>query len=134
MVAAAIIDGVDRCSHTWSSGSPGKWRHAALARHRAIRRVMSRDVAATMRKYARRRGVWLRQGRATRSPSIALVGGKSGTARTHSARPTRLVHRGSRRSRPALRRGRDDRKWRRGSQVGADVAGQVLAAAFELVK
>jgi peptidoglycan glycosyltransferase len=101
---------------------------------RAIRRVMSQDVAAKMRANMRA-GVSYGFGKAAQQvdPSVALVGGKSGTAE-HG--PGTVPHAWFIAIAPVdepryavavmLENGRD------GAGPGALLAGQVLAAAFEI--
>lgn len=103
--------------------------------NRAIRRVMSREIAATMRKNMRA-GVEYGFGRAAQQvdPSIALVGGKSGTAENPAGAPHAWFIAVAPVDDPRFAVAVMIENGGEGSRVGADVAGQVLAAAFELVK
>jgi peptidoglycan glycosyltransferase len=103
---------------------------------RAIRRVMPGSVAAVMRKNMRA-GVEYGFGAAAQGvdPSVALVGGKSGTAE-HS--PGAVPHAWfiaiAPVERPRFAVAVMVEQGGEGSSVGAALAGQVMAAAFELVQ
>jgi peptidoglycan glycosyltransferase len=102
---------------------------------RSIRRVTSPEIAETMRKNMRA-GVEYGFGASAQQvdPNVALVGGKSGTAENPAGAPHAWFI--------AIAPVQDPRfavavmleNGGEGSRAGADLAGQVLAAAFGLVK
>jgi len=102
---------------------------------RAIRRVMSPEIAATMRKNMRA-GVAYGFGKAAQQvdPNVALVGGKSGTAENPAGAPHAWfiaiapVENSKFVVAAMIENGGE------GSSVGAKAAGDALAAAFEFIK
>lgn len=103
---------------------------------RAIRRVMPASVAAVMRKNMRA-GVEYGFGKAAQGvdPSVALVGGKSGTAEhIPGAVPHAWFIAIAPVEQPRFAVAVMVEQGGEGSTVGAELAGQVMAAAFELVQ
>jgi len=105
--------------------------HGASALHRA----MSQAIAATMRKNMRA-GVEYGFGKAAQQvdPNVALVGGKSGTAENPSGAPHAWFIAIAPVEQPRFAVAVMIENGGEGSSVGARVAGEVLAAAFEYVK
>ncbi|MBK9712212.1 MAG: penicillin-binding protein 2 [Kouleothrix sp.] len=102
---------------------------------RAIRRALSSGIAAEMRKNMRA-GVEYGFGKSAQQvdPSVALVGGKSGTAETPSGVPHAWFIAIAPVDNPRYAVAVMVENGGEGSTVGARLAGDVLRAAFELEK
>jgi peptidoglycan glycosyltransferase len=102
---------------------------------RAIRRAMTREIAAVMRQDMRA-GVEYGFGKAAQQvdPSIALVGGKSGTAENPAGAPHAWFIAIAPVQAPRFAVAVMLENGGEGSRAGAELAGQVLAAAFAFVK
>ncbi|HET9222752.1 MAG TPA: penicillin-binding protein 2, partial [Roseiflexaceae bacterium] len=102
---------------------------------RALGRAMSSDTAARMRKNMRA-GVAYGFGKAAQQvdPSVALVGGKSGTAENPAGAPHAWFTAIAPVENPRFAVAVMIENGGEGSTVGAEVAGAVMAAAFEYIK